>query len=237
MFAGKSIFHTLKLLLTCEHAGNEIPEQYRHLFEGGDNEINSHRGYDPGAFDLFGYLKPLADYSLAYKLSRLLVEPNRSLGHPQLFSEFTRGLEKGAKNDILERYYFPYRNSVESQLEQWSQKGENVLHLSVHSFTPVLNGEVRKTDIGLLFDPARSSEKDFCTKWKKQFQNLDKGTKVRFNYPYLGKADGFTTFLRKKFPENYSGIELEVNQKFASQNQMDSQLKTIIKESFFRVLI
>lgn len=51
---------------------------------------------------------------------------------------------------------------------------------------------------------------------------------VRFNYPYLGKADGFTTHLRKKFKDNYIGIELEVNQKFAKNNQMDAYLKQML---------
>ena len=49
--------------------------------------------------------------------------------------------------------------------------------------------------------------------------------KIRFNYPYLGKADGFTTYLRKIFPENYIGIELEVNQKFVNNNKMKSAFK------------
>lgn len=34
------------------------------------------------------------------------------------------------------------------------------------------------------------------------------------NYPYRGRADGFTTQLRKRFPiKAYAGVELEVNQK------------------------
>lgn len=33
------------------------------------------------------------------------------------------------------------------------------------------------------------------------------------NYPYLGKADGFTTSLREEFQEQYIGLELELNQK------------------------
>ncbi len=38
--------------------------------------------------------------------------------------------------------------------------------------------------------------------------------KIRRNYPYLGKADGFTTYLRRRFlPCDYAGIELEVNQR------------------------
>ena len=55
--------------------------------------------------------------------------------------------------------------------------------------------------------------------------------KVRFNSPYLGKADGFTTYLRKKFPDKYSGIELEVNQKFSKNNAFKSDLKTALYNS------
>jgi len=37
---------------------------------------------------------------------------------------------------------------------------------------------------------------------------------TRRNYPYLGCSDGFTTWLRQRFPERcYVGIELEINQK------------------------
>ena len=39
---------------------------------------------------------------------------------------------------------------------------------------------------------------------------------VRKNYPYLGKTDGLTTTLRKKWEDAlYLGIEIEVNQRWA----------------------
>ena len=38
--------------------------------------------------------------------------------------------------------------------------------------------------------------------------------RVRFNYPYAGRADGLTTALRRRFPDAaYAGIELEINQR------------------------
>ena len=51
---------------------------------------------------------------------------------------------------------------------------------------------------------------------------------VRHNYPYLGKMDGFTTYLRKKFPKNYVGIEIEINQKYAPENNTQLILKNIL---------
>ncbi|NJW55731.1 N-formylglutamate amidohydrolase, partial [Salinimicrobium sp. CDJ15-91] len=101
--------------------------------------------------------------------------------------------------------------------------GGEVLHISVHTFTPELEGEVRTADVGLLFDPAREEEADFCKRFQKSLFKQDKELQVKFNYPYLGIDDGFTTYLRQKFPKQYLGIELEVNQKFIKGNKMEKR--------------
>lgn len=222
----------MKLLFTCEHASNVIPEEYRNLFKGATKILNTHRGYDPGALDLFKELQKMADFSSTYSISRLLVEVNRSIGHPDLFSEFTKGLSSAEKNTIINTWYNPYRKKVEDQIKKHLESGEKVLHLSVHSFTPNLNGEIRNADIGLLYDPSRKDEKLFCKDLKSNLSLEDASLKIRFNYPYLGKADGFTTYLRRKFPKQYSGVELEVNQKFEKANKMDKKLK----ETIFKAL-
>ena len=218
----------MKLILTCEHAFNTIPQEYQDLFINAEEILESHRGYDPGALDLFNELKDLADFSFYHETGRLLVEVNRSKGHSNLFSAFTKNLSGKQKNEILTQYYFPYRDSVEKQISSIIEKGEKVLHFSVHTFTPKLDEEIRNTDIGLLYDPSRSEEKEFSKKFKQNIKNQNPELKIRFNYPYLGKADGFTTYLRKKFHENYLGIELEVNQKFVPQNKMEYRIKNAV---------
>lgn len=221
----------MKFLLTCEHGGNLLPPEYQPLFKAAGKTLESHRGYDLGALDLFHFLQPLADHSYFAETSRLLVELNRSLHHPKLFSEYSEILSGEGKKEILDSYYFPYRNAVEKQIAEVLQAGEKVLHISVHSFTPSLNGVERNADIGLLFDPSRKEEKTYCSRLKQELFAQGPELRVRFNYPYLGKADGFTTFLRKAFPDNYSGIELEVNQKYSFDNQMEEELKQIIFRS------
>lgn len=226
----------MKLVLTCEHALNEIPGEYRDLFPEARDILESHRGYDPGARDLFEHLIALGDFTYTHKISRLLVEVNRSIGHPHLFSEFTKGLASVEKNKIITRWYIPFRTEVEDRIKKLIEKGEKVIHLSVHSFTPILNNHIRSADIGLLYDPSRKEEKLFCKNLKSKLREEDSTLKIRFNYPYLGKADGFTTYLRKKFPENYSGIELEVNQKFVNNNRMDEKLKETVFISLQKTL-
>lgn len=226
----------MKLILTCEHGGNEIPSEYSPLFKGAEKILNSHRGYDPGALDLFKELQEFAAFEKYQTVSRLLVELNRSLHHPQLFSEFTKGISSEDKKKILEEYYFPYRKAGEEKIAEYLKAGENVLHLSIHSFTPQLNGKVRNADVGLLYDPSRTMEKQACRRLKDLLLQEDGALKVRFNYPYLGKADGFTTHLRKRFPENYAGIEIEVNQKYVKQDHLDAHLKRSLSEAISEVI-
>ena len=224
-------FYPLKLVLTCEHAGNNVPGKYLDLFEVQKSVLETHRGFDPGAYDLFLTLSPLANFKEFHLESRLLIEINRSLHHPSLFSSFTGNLPNSEKNAIIEKYYLPYRKKVEDAIEQYLAKGDEVLHLSVHSFTPQLNGNIRNADVGLLYDPARPSEKEFCQRFKSNLKLIKPDLKVRFNYPYLGTADGFTTYLRKKFPNRYSGVELEVNQKYVRENKMEPTIKKVILEA------
>lgn len=212
-------------MLTCEHGGNEIPQEHSHLFHN-HSVLQSHRGYDLGSLDAFNHLKPLASASKFSKTSRLLIELNRSLHHKNLFSEFTKTLSKKDKELLISDYYLVYRNEVESAIKKFIEVKQTVLHISVHSFTPKLNGKERHCDIGLLYDSRNLEEKEFCKQLKNKLSKLDSTLNIRFNYPYLGKADGFTTYLRKQFPNNYLGIELEINQKFAKNNKMNANIKS-----------
>ncbi|QCR21897.1 N-formylglutamate amidohydrolase [Pontibacter sp. SGAir0037] len=223
----------LKLLLTCEHGGNQIPPEYSHLFEDRTELLQSHQGYDIGALDLFRVLQEIADFSFYSETSRLLIELNRSLNHGKLFSEVTRVLPEEEKRKIIQAHYVPYRSQVEQLVDDFISAGRTVLHLSVHTFTPVLNGEERQADIGLLYDSRKKEEQTVCREWKKAIAAKDKGLLVRYNYPYLGTADGFTTYLRRKFDKGgYIGVELEVNQKFPLANQQHwEQIKHLLRDT------
>jgi predicted N-formylglutamate amidohydrolase len=151
------------------------------------------------------------------EVSRLLIDLNRSAGHPGLFSRSTRPLGEEEKNRILSRYYFPYRTRVETAIRNSIDSGLLVLHLSVHTFTPAMNGKIRGTDIGLLFDSAREREREFCERWRRGIRRANSSWPVHFNRPYRGGTDGMTSAMRNLWTEDvYWGIELEVNQKFFS---------------------
>ena len=88
-------------LITCEHGGNRIPSRYRHLFAGFEALLQTHRGYDAGALALAGELaRALAAPMFAAATSRLLVDLNRSIGHPRLYSEATRGAPATVRSEF-----------------------------------------------------------------------------------------------------------------------------------------
>jgi predicted N-formylglutamate amidohydrolase len=203
-------------LVTCEHGGNELPSPYQVHFRRAQDLLDSHRGYDPGALGLARRLARTLSAPLFFSTtSRLLVDLNRSLGHRSIHAELLRSLSKQDKDEIIRRYYQPYRDQVEQRVRQARQQGERVCHLSIHSFTPSLHGEVRRADVAVLYDPRRPREKQLANQWLTAIDTHFPGLQLRRNYPYRGTADGFTTHLRRRFPAtDYVGLELEVNQRF-----------------------
>ncbi|MFT4825867.1 MAG: putative N-formylglutamate amidohydrolase [Halioglobus sp.] len=207
-------------IITCEHGGARIPPRHQYLYKGKQRELHSHRGWDAGALRLADKLsRDLPAPLFKSTVSRLLVDLNRSLHHPRVFSEFTIGLEAPIKQQIIERYYRPYRDEIENAIRKSINSNSPVMHLSVHSFSPDLNGQTRNADIGLLYDPARTLEKALCDDLRALFSSAWPDAAIRRNYPYRGNADGLTTALRRKFSEHaYVGVELEINQKHVLGN-------------------
>ncbi|MBC7537658.1 MAG: N-formylglutamate amidohydrolase [Bacteriovorax sp.] len=200
------------IFFTCEHASNAIPSQYKHLFIRFANILSSHRGFDQGTKYLgqaFG--KSLKAPVVYGKFSRLLIDLNRSPSHKSAFSEMTKTLSSDQRFEIKAKYHRPHWEKIEKIIDEKMAKGFTVLHIGVHSFTPVLYNEVRNADIGILYDSRRKKETSLAISWQKSLRNNSE-LRVRRNYPYLGMNDGLTTELRERYSENkYIGIEIEVN--------------------------
>ena len=216
-------------ILTCEHAGNEIPAEYEHLFQGKEEVLYTHKAIDLGALRLAEHLAAELGLPLCYTpIPRLLVEANRSLDNKELFSEYSQALTAQEKQILLGRHYFPHRKQVESKIEKETAAGNQVYHLAIHTFTPVLDGEVREADIGILFDPEREPEKNFAQQLKEKLTAQNPERKVLFNSPYPGIDDGLPTYLRTRFDTaHYAGFELEINQKFFLNGQPEVWQKLV----------
>ncbi len=262
----------INYFITCEHAGNRVPDELSDIFSSAGDVLETHRGYDIGAMAFAARLaSDLVSPFFYSEITRLVVDLNRSESSRSLFSEFTSGLDETEKKQILEKYYYPYRNRVEGQITGLvsansanqdslynSDNKDNqyipdthdtsndydtlsrsacsdnsddmdekviVIHIAVHSFTPVLNGKTRNAEIGLLYDPRRIPEKKFCSMWKDILHKYLPEFRTRKNYPYKGTSDCLPMKLKKSLePENYIGIELEINQDVFADKEMTGRL-------------
>src|SRR6185436_2658327 len=139
---------------------------------------------------------------------------NRSPGNRNVFSAYTRSLSAARRAEALAAHYWPYRNAVEDAVALAVDAGETVLHVSSHSFTPVLRGEVRNCDVGFLYDPREAGEVRFVETWYAALAAAAPELTLRRNYPYRGVSDALVTHLRRRYGgRGYVGMELELNQK------------------------
>lgn len=200
--------------MTCEHGGNRVPPLYRRLFRGLRGPLQTHLGYDSGALLMARELSAAFKAPLVASLvTRLLVDLNRSVGHPRLHGEPVRNLSREERERILVDHYLPYRRQAENLVGKAIARGRRVIHVSSHSFTPALNGKVRAADVGLLYDPTRAGEVRLCARWKAALERAAPQLRVRRNYPYAGNDDGFMPYLRSRYRRAaYTGIEIEINQ-------------------------
>jgi len=218
-----------RVLVTCEHGGHRIAPRWAALFHGKRKLLESHRGWDAGALTLARRLAKALDAPLvANTTSRLLVDLNRSDHHRAVFSSITRGLPAAERERILDEVYRPYRNRIEQFVDGAVARGR-VVHLSAHSFVPVLNGQRRRADVGLLYDPSRRPEKAFCDAWHDALKTALPDFAVRRNSPYRGTADGLTTALRRRHAANdYIGVEIEMNQRLLASGDFDAVVRALI---------
>lgn len=210
-------------VVSCEHASNALPPAYAGLVPTA--VLASHRGWDPGALMLAEALATRLDAPLhAGQFSRLLVDLNRSPHHPELFSEYSRPLDAGAHTGLLDAVYRPYRGAVLAAV----MARRPCLHLSIHSFTPHWQGQQRRTDIGLLYDPARGTERRIVTALLGRLRAAGSWT-VHRNQPYRGRADGHTTALRRQLGDDtYAGLEIEVNQRWLASPEWPTLLDAMV---------
>lgn len=229
---------SVPVLVTCEHGGHQVPRVYGHLFTGAQRLLTNHRGWDRGALDLAEALAlELGAPLIAATTTRLLVDLNRSPGHPARLGARVRTLPPEALQRLEAAHYDPYRRLVADAVGRWTRRGRSVLHLSMHSFAPVLCGERRNADIALLYDPRRGWERAAADAILAELGRRAPDLRLRRNYPYLGRADSLTAALRhEQGARLYAGLEVEVNQRLVRRTATFARVRGTLVEAIAAVV-
>jgi len=149
---------TSPIVLVCDHASNRVPARL-HRLGLNDEQLQSHIAWDPGAAALARKLSARLDATLVLSnYSRLVIDLNRTPGHVQSIPAISAGIEVPGNSDITElealrrrrSLFDPYQQAIASVLGR--RDTDEIRLLSIHSFTPNLNGENRLWSIGVCYD-------------------------------------------------------------------------------------
>jgi len=201
-------------VLTCEHASKRIPREYASLGLAR-SQVSDHIGWDIGARAVQRCLsRTLPAPCVASSVSRLLIDPNRRIDEDTLIPQSSDehaipgnlGLTLGERARRIRLYHDTYHARVDTMVRRACRAAPGrVRLLSIHSFTPTMNGCVRDFDIGVLFDAHVGLAKGFGGALAAQ------GLRVRYNKPYSG-YDGLI-YAPKRHGEAHgiAYLELEIN--------------------------
>jgi predicted N-formylglutamate amidohydrolase len=149
------------LLLVADHAMRHLPDEYGDLGLPAQ-EFDRHIAYDIGVEAVTRHLATLLGVpAVMARYSRLLIDPNRGEDDPTLIRQLYDGTIVPANYPMtavererrLDTYYRPYHDAVGAVVSSVAHaSAKPPFILSVHSFTPVMQGRVRPWHAGILWD-------------------------------------------------------------------------------------
>jgi predicted N-formylglutamate amidohydrolase len=204
----------LPVLLVCDHASHRFPKSL------GDMGLDPfarrcHLAIDIGAGDVTRSLaKSLGVTAVVHNYSRLVVDCNRELMDPSAFLEYgdgilvpgNRNLHQADKDVRATALYWPYHCAIDEQVQRLSKAGPAPAFIAIHSFTPVLNGETRPWQVGILWDKDETMRKIFLEGMTAA------GYVVGDNEPYSGKAPQDFTIDHHAEGQGLPHVGLEIRQ-------------------------
>ncbi len=202
------------LVLTCEHASRRLPVTAPRSAALG-KLLRSHWGWDIGGWELTRELsRRLGAGAIGGRWSRLYIDLNRKVDDPTLIRPVAEGLRLpwNARLGVREierrilAIHAPYHAEVDRLILRRVVRGVRPLVLAVHTFTPLLDGERRDFDLGVLY-------RDHTTQALRLGRRCaELGLTVRYNQPYSGIAGLMYAAERHGLHHGLPCLELELNQ-------------------------
>lgn len=202
-------------LLIGDHAGNVIPEAL-----GGlglpEHERERHIGWDIGVRALGAALAARLDAVFIHqRYSRLVVDCNRDPDNAEAAPEVSDGtaIPGNAGLDAAERaarvreIHTPYHAAIAGEIARRGARGEGFALVSLHSFTPVMGGQGRPWEIGVLHDRGDTSLALYLLEGLRQIAGITVGD----NEPYRMDTTDYTV-PRFAYADAIPYVELELRQ-------------------------
>ena len=202
------------ILITCETSGTATPDWISTADSSGQLGAADEAG-GKVAMDLARELKAPCLLN-QYRIE--LIDVTVPLAHRRLFSRRSSAFSVQVRERLIDEVYQPYRTRIHSAIENILHHFEFVVHLSIRSFESRSNGQHRRTDVGLLYDPGRQDETDLCIDWIDEMYAIYPDLRVRRNYPRRGTRTGICKTLREVYAvDRYVGIDVWFNRAWVTR--------------------
>lgn len=209
------------VLLLCDHATRFIPRALNSL--GLDEAcLIRHIAWDIGIAEVTRRLAERLDApAMLSHFSRLIVDPNRRADNPTLIPEISdgvivpgnRGLTPEQREARLETFFRPYHAAISDQLDAMLAAGTAPALISMHSFTPVMKGEERPWEIGILWNRDPRLPQPLMARLRAE------GLTVGDNLPYSGADEhGYTQHMHGD-RRGLANVLIEVRQDLIDTHQ------------------
>jgi predicted N-formylglutamate amidohydrolase len=148
------------VILLCDHAANAIPRKFGSLGLTAA-ELDRHIAWDIGAEKLTCQLAGRLDApAILSSFSRLVIDCNRAPDSPASIAEDSDGtlvignieLTREEREARAQEIFWPYHRRIAATLDECAERHVVPAVLSIHSFTPCMNGVARPWPIGVLWD-------------------------------------------------------------------------------------
>jgi predicted N-formylglutamate amidohydrolase len=208
--AGRSLF-----LLVGDHAGNLIPERLGGLGLPLEDR-KRHIAWDMGVAALGRELAAQLDATfIEQRYSRLVIDCNRAPTSTEAIAKVSDGTFIVANASIsptdrdrrFNEIFLPYHQAIDRTLDARLDEGRGVILVSLHTFTPVLDGASRPWEIGVLYDEETG---EFAKRVMEELSRVSE-RKIGNNEPYRFDKTDYTVPVhacRAGLPY----VELEVRQ-------------------------
>jgi predicted N-formylglutamate amidohydrolase len=188
------------VLVLCDHASNRVPDAVNGGSLGiSEADMNRHIAFDIGARATALLIAEALDAPmLASRFSRLVIDPNRGEDDPTILMkiydhtiiEGNRHADAAEKARRIAAYHRPYHAAIKAALGAVSARGETPVIISIHSYTPQLNGRPKRPwHIGVLWDDDARIPVPLMEKLRQNPEIM-----VGDNEPYSGALRGDTMY-------------------------------------------
>lgn len=219
------------ILLVCDHAGCRFPASLG-TFGLDPFARRCHLAWDIGAGSLTERLaRNLGVSAVLAQYSRLVVDCNRELMDPGAFLEYgdgilvpgNRHLSQSEKDRRADAVYWPYHHAIDAQVRRLRAAGPPPAFISMHSFTPVLDGIARDVQLGVLWDTDSRLSDIFIEEFRAA------GFITGDNEPYSGRAPQDYTVDHHAEGGGLPHVGIEVRQDLIGEMEGIEAVETVMR--------